>query len=102
MVSHLSERRLSCDCGEYPWLRFVAAKFPDRSIDDFVSRSERKKLAALRLELSRRIEQHVEHGFVVGRLFPPMLDYNRLSIGALGDMERFADTLREFRRRGWV
>ena len=43
-----------------------------------------------------------EEGFLVGRPFPPMTDYNRLSFGLPEDMERFVDTLRGFRSRGWV
>lgn len=43
-----------------------------------------------------------EQGILVGRAFPPMLDYNRLSIGRPEEMERFAETLRSFRKRGWV
>ena len=43
-----------------------------------------------------------EAGFLVGRDFPPMLDWNRLSFGLPEDMGRFCDTLREFRRKGWV
>lgn len=50
-------------------------------------------------EYRRRME---EHGFLVGRPFPPMLEYNRLSLGLPREMERFADTLRQFRRQGWV
>jgi histidinol-phosphate aminotransferase len=38
----------------------------------------------------------------VGRKFPPMLEYNRLSIGLPEEMERFAETLRGFRKKGWV
>ena len=41
-------------------------------------------------------------GFSVGRPFPPMLDHNRLSIGRPEQMERWAETLRRFRQRGWV
>jgi histidinol-phosphate aminotransferase len=41
-------------------------------------------------------------GIRVGRPFPPMLDYNRVSFGLADEMERFADTLRDFRRKGWV
>ena len=44
----------------------------------------------------------LESGVKVGRAFPPMLEYNRVSIGLPQEMERFADTLREFRRKGWV
>lgn len=43
-----------------------------------------------------------EAGFLVGRDFPPMLDWNRLSFGLPGDMGRFCDTLRGFRRKGWI
>ena len=48
----------------------------------------------------RRME---ENGILVGRPFPPMLSYNRLSLSAMPEgLERFAETLRMFRRRGWV
>ena len=44
-----------------------------------------------------------EHGIRVGRRFPPILSHNRLSLSATpGELGRFADTLRTFRRRGWV
>ena len=43
-----------------------------------------------------------EAGFLVGRDFPPMLDWNRLSLGLPEDMSRFCDTLRDFRSKGWV
>lgn len=43
-----------------------------------------------------------EAGFLVGRDFPPMLDWNRLSFGLPGDMGRFCDTLRDFRGKGWI
>ena len=52
------------------------------------------------LETYRR--RMLENGIRVGRPFPPMLDYNRLSIGTPQEMERFSETLRDFRRRGWV
>lgn len=41
-------------------------------------------------------------GIRVGRPFPPMLGHNRLSIGTPEEMERWAETLRGFRRRGWI
>ncbi len=47
----------------------------------------------------QRMEQA---GWLVGRPFPPMLSYNRVSFGTPEEMERFADTLRDFRSRGWV
>ncbi len=43
-----------------------------------------------------------EHGVRVGRSFPAMPGHNRLSLGLPEEMERFAELLREFRRRGWV
>lgn len=43
-----------------------------------------------------------EAGFLVGRDFPPMLEWNRLSFGLPEDMGRFCDTLRHFRQKGWV
>ena len=44
----------------------------------------------------------LESGVKVGRAFPPMLEYSRVSIGLPQEMERFTETLREFRRNGWV
>ena len=41
-------------------------------------------------------------GFLVGRDFPPRLDWNRLSFGLPEDMGRFCDTLRDFRKKGWI
>ncbi len=43
-----------------------------------------------------------EAGAWVGRQFPPFLSHNRLSFGTPEEMGRFAEILREFRRRGWV
>ena len=43
-----------------------------------------------------------EAGFLVGRDFPPKLDWNRLSFGLPEDMGRFCDTLRGFRGKGWI
>lgn len=53
-------------------------------------------------DLDSYIERMKEHGVLVGRPFPPMLSYNRLSLGLPEEMERFAEILRTFRRRGWV
>jgi histidinol-phosphate aminotransferase len=41
-------------------------------------------------------------GLLVGRDFPPMLDYNRLSFGLPEEMDRWANTLKDFRRKGWI
>ncbi len=43
-----------------------------------------------------------EAGFLVGRDFPPKLDWSRLSFGLPEDMERFSEALRDFRRKGWI
>jgi histidinol-phosphate aminotransferase len=53
-------------------------------------------------ELQTYIGRMREHGILVGRPFPPMLTYSRLSIGLPEEMARFAETLREFRQNGWV
>jgi histidinol-phosphate aminotransferase len=47
-------------------------------------------------------ERMRERDIFVGRPFPPMLEFNRLSIGSPDEMQRFADVLREFRGKGWV
>jgi histidinol-phosphate aminotransferase len=41
-------------------------------------------------------------GLLVGRDFPPMLDYNRLSFGLPEEMDRWAETIKDFRRKGWI
>jgi histidinol-phosphate aminotransferase len=43
-----------------------------------------------------------EAGVLVGRPFPPLVGYSRLSLGLPSEMERFAAVLREFREKGWV
>ncbi|MGH7539707.1 MAG: pyridoxal phosphate-dependent aminotransferase, partial [Gemmatimonadota bacterium] len=53
-------------------------------------------------ELTTYIERMREAGFRVGRPFPPMLEWNRVSLGLPEEMERFAETLGEFRGKGWV
>jgi histidinol-phosphate aminotransferase len=53
-------------------------------------------------DLGTYITRMRERGVHVGRPFPPLLSYNRLSLGLPAEMERFAAELRGFRRRGWV
>ncbi len=53
-------------------------------------------------DLERYIERMEEQGILVGRPFPPMLSYNRISLGLPEEMERFAEVLPAFRERGWV
>jgi histidinol-phosphate aminotransferase len=43
-----------------------------------------------------------EHGILVGRKFPPLLGHNRVSMGLPSEMDRWAETLRTFRKEGWV
>lgn len=53
-------------------------------------------------ELTAYIARMREQGALVGRPFPPMLGWNRVSLGLPSEMERFAEMLREFRGNGWV
>jgi len=43
-----------------------------------------------------------EREALAGRAFPPMLSYNRVSIGLPAEMEEFMGILRDFRKQGWV
>ena len=43
-----------------------------------------------------------ERNVMVGRPFPPMLSYSRVSIGLPEEMEVWAEALRSFRKEGWV
>lgn len=52
--------------------------------------------------LKTYIERMRERGLRVGRPFPPLLEYNRLSLGLPAEMERWAATLKSFRAAGWV
>jgi len=56
----------------------------------------------IRGDLRQYIQRMADAGIQVGRPFPPMLDYNRCSFGLPSEMERFAQTLRDFRGKGWV
>lgn len=53
-------------------------------------------------DLRQYIDRMAEAGIRVGRPFPPMLDHNRCSLGLPEEMARWSDTLRDFRRKGWV
>ncbi len=56
----------------------------------------------IRSDLEQYIGRMAESGIRVGRPFPPMLDHNRLSMSLPQHMERFAETLRSFRQKGWA
>lgn len=47
-------------------------------------------------------DRMAQAGLLVGRDFPPMLDYNRLSFGLPNEMDRWADTIKDFRGKGWI
>ena len=47
-------------------------------------------------------ERMREAGSRVGRPFPPMTDHSRVSFGLPEEMERFSETLRSFRAKGWI
>ena len=47
-------------------------------------------------------ERMADAGLFVGRPFPPMLDYNRLSFGLPEEMDQWASTIKDFRRKGWI
>ena len=53
-------------------------------------------------DLSTYRGRMAEAGFLVGRDFPPMLDWNRLSFGLPEDMGRFSEALHDFRKKGWI
>lgn len=53
-------------------------------------------------DLRQYINRMADAGIRVGRPFPPMLDFNRCSFGLPAEMERWAETLRDFRLKGWV
>ncbi|MFV1988819.1 MAG: histidinol-phosphate transaminase, partial [Gemmatimonadota bacterium] len=56
----------------------------------------------IRGELLDYNNRMLDAGFRVGRPFPPMLDWSRLSMGMPEDMARFAETLRDFRKKNWI
>jgi histidinol-phosphate aminotransferase len=53
-------------------------------------------------DLGTYISRMRQAGIRVGRPFPPMLTYNRLSFGLPEEMGRWAEVLRDFRGKGWV
>jgi len=53
-------------------------------------------------ELSQYIARMREAGIRVGRPFPPMLEWNRISFGLPEEQAQWADVLRSFRQKGWV
>jgi histidinol-phosphate aminotransferase len=52
--------------------------------------------------LSSFIDRMRAEGILVGRPFPPMTTYNRVSLGLPKETEIFATKLRKFRHHGWI
>jgi len=53
-------------------------------------------------ELPAYIERMRARDIMVGRPFPPLTRYNRVSFGTPEEMARWAEALRDFRRRSWI
>ena len=53
-------------------------------------------------DLEEYIGRMREAGILVGRRFPPMLEWNRLSFGLPEQMDQWASTLKDFRKNGWI
>ncbi len=53
-------------------------------------------------DLQTYIGRMRESGILVGRQFPPMLEWNRLSFGLPDEMDRWASTIKDFRKKGWI
>ena len=57
----------------------------------------------IRGDLNHYIQRMKDRDILVGRPFPPMLSFNRVSLSATPEeLGRFTDTLRTFRKNGWV
>ena len=48
------------------------------------------------------IQRMKEHDVLVGRPFPPLVSFSRLSLGRPDEMERFVEVVRSFRGKGWI
>ncbi|WP_158209891.1 pyridoxal phosphate-dependent aminotransferase [Myroides phaeus] len=48
------------------------------------------------------MERMEEAGILVGRPFPPLTQWSRVSLGTPEEMTRFTATLKDFRKKGWV
>lgn len=53
-------------------------------------------------DLKAYIDRMRDHGVKVGREFPPVTGFNRLTLGTPEEMEVFIKVLKKFREKGWV
>lgn len=53
-------------------------------------------------DLKTYIDRMRESGIKVGREFPPVTGFNRLSLGTPDEMAVFVEVLKSFREKGWV
>lgn len=53
-------------------------------------------------DLKTYIDRMRENGIKVGREFPPVKGFNRLTLGIPEEMEVFIEVLKSFRKKGWV
>ncbi|PAF42377.1 histidinol-phosphate transaminase [Helicobacter sp. 11S02596-1] len=53
-------------------------------------------------DLSTYQKRMKEAGVVVGRAFPPLLEWNRVSMGVPEEMQVFVSALKDFRTKGWI
>lgn len=56
----------------------------------------------IRGDLREYIQRMRQRGLRVGRPFPALPSYNRLSMGLPEEMEIWAEALKDFRQRGWI
>jgi histidinol-phosphate aminotransferase len=56
----------------------------------------------IRGSVGQHISRMAEAGIAVGRAFPPMLEWNRVSIGTVAEMEAWAEAMRGLRKKGLV
>ena len=53
-------------------------------------------------EVKTYMDRMREHGIVVGREFPPIEGFSRLTLGTPDEMTVFIEVLKTFREKGWV
>ena len=53
-------------------------------------------------DLKTYIDRMRDHGIKVGREFPPITGFNRLTLGTPDEMAAFIKVLKSFREKGWA